>query len=174
MDNTITSEGSSGGGSTDVQMTIRHVHDELLQLLQQRAEVMRRIGAAKRTIVGLSALFGEGALDDNLRTLVGKGTERRQPGLTNMCRTVLMESDQMMSAHDVLDGICAQNPSLLAGHKNPVASLTTVLNRLVSYGEARRVLSSNNRRAWQWAAESEGSDSSKNASYLRSWRGRRS
>jgi len=136
--------------AASVQSTIRQLHDELVQLLQQRAAIMQRIGAAKKTIVGLAALFGDSALDDNLRELVGIGSVQRMPGLTSMCRTVLMEADQGMSAQDVLEEICSQNSSLLAGHKNPLASLTTILNRLVSYGEAERVLLRNNRRAWRW------------------------
>jgi hypothetical protein len=34
-----------------------------------------------------------------------------------------------------------------------VASVTTVLNRLVDYGEAQAVVLSNGRRAWCWIAD---------------------
>lgn len=136
--------------ATSVQSTMRHLHDELAQLLEQRTAVMRRIAGAKRTIVGLAALFGETALDDDLRKLVGMGTAQRLPGLTDMCRTILMEADRDLSLHDVLEEISTRNPALLAGHKNPMASLTTILNRLVSSGEAQRLLFNNNKRAWQW------------------------
>jgi hypothetical protein len=34
-----------------------------------------------------------------------------------------------------------------------LASVTTVLNRLVEYGEARTVVRENGRRAWQWVAD---------------------
>jgi hypothetical protein len=34
-----------------------------------------------------------------------------------------------------------------------MASVTTVLNRLVEYGEAQPVLLSTGRRAWQWIAD---------------------
>jgi hypothetical protein len=43
---------------------------------------------------------------------------------------------------------------MLARHKDPMASVTTVLNRLVEYGEAQAVLSSSGRRAWRWVADS--------------------
>jgi hypothetical protein len=36
-----------------------------------------------------------------------------------------------------------------------MASVTTVLNRLVAYGEARAVALDTGRRAWQWVADSE-------------------
>jgi hypothetical protein len=42
---------------------------------------------------------------------------------------------------------------MLARHKDPMASVTTVLNRLVDYGEAQPVVLSSGRRAWQWIAE---------------------
>jgi len=41
---------------------------------------------------------------------------------------------------------------LLARHKDPMASVTTVLNRLVDYGEAQAVVA-NGRRAWRWVAD---------------------
>lgn len=154
MDSAKTSQGIKGDVSAaSVQSVLRHVHDELIQLCEQRNAIMRKICIAKRTIVGLAGLYGDGTLNDSLRELVGKGTSQRRPGLTNMCRRILMEADQSMSAQEVLDEITAEDRSVMAGHKNPVASITTVLNRLVDYGEARRALSQNNRRVWQWVAE---------------------
>jgi len=154
MENTEARNGVAVHASeASVQSTMRHLHDELAQLLEQRTAVMRRIAGAKRTIVGLAALFGDNALDDSLRELVGMGTAKRTPGLTNMCRTVLMEADRGMTVQDVLDGVCAQNPALLAGHKNAVASLNTILNRLVHSGEAQHVLLNHNKRAWQWVVD---------------------
>ncbi len=38
-------------------------------------------------------------------------------------------------------------------HKDPLASVTTVLNRLAEYGEAQSVVRENGRRAWVWASE---------------------
>ena len=37
-------------GNGHVQEVVRQAHEELRQLLQQRAEVMRRIGTIKQTI----------------------------------------------------------------------------------------------------------------------------
>ncbi len=45
-------------------------------------------------------------------------------------------------------------------HKDPLASVTTVLNRLVEYGEARTLIRENGRRAWEWVAEHSPSNSS--------------
>jgi hypothetical protein len=44
---------------------------------------------------------------------------------------------------------------MLARHKDPMASVTTVLNRLVAYGEAQAVSLDSGRRAWQWVADSD-------------------
>ena len=38
-------------------------------------------------------------------------------------------------------------------HKDPIASVTTVLNRLSDYTEARCSLDSNGRRVWEWIAD---------------------
>jgi hypothetical protein len=135
-----------------VQEVIRQAHGELHQLLQQRAEIMKRIGTVKQTISGLANLFGEGLLSEELMELVDRKSSGRQPGFTKACRMILMESGHAMNARDICEYFQQKMPALLARHKDPMASVTTVLNRLVDYGEAQAVLS-NGRRAWVWIAE---------------------
>jgi len=53
----------------------------------------------------------------------------------------------------VCERIQERLPGVLLRHKDPLASVTTVLNRLVEYGEAQSVLRDNGRRAWQWVAD---------------------
>jgi hypothetical protein len=48
-----------------------------------------------------------------------------------------------------------QAPAILARHKDPLASVTTVLNRLVDYGEARSLSNDRGRRVWEWVSEPE-------------------
>ena len=135
-----------------VQEVIRQAHDELRQLLQQRAEVMKRIGTVKQTIAGLANLFGDSLLSEELLELVDRKTNGRQPGFTKACRMMLMESGRAMTARDICDYFHQNLPSMLARHKDPMASVTTVLNRLVDYGEAQAVIV-NGRRAWRWVAD---------------------
>jgi hypothetical protein len=137
-----------------VQEVIRQAHDELRGLMQQRADVMKRIGTVKQTIAGLANLFGDGVLSEELLELVDRKNSGRQPGFTKACRMILMEAGRPMSARDICDYFQQKMPSLLARHKDPMASVTTVLNRLVDYGEAQAVFSGNGRRAWLWIAES--------------------
>jgi hypothetical protein len=136
-----------------VQEVIRQAHDELRQLLQQRAEVMKRIGTVKQTIAGLANLFGDSVLSEELMELVDRKSNGRQPGFTKACRMILMECGRAMSAREICDYFHQKMPSMLARHKDPMASVTTVLNRLVEYGEAQAVLSGSGRRAWLWVAE---------------------
>jgi len=46
-------------------------------------------------------------------------------------------------------------PEVLERHKDPIASVTTVLNRLADYTEARCSLDASGRRVWEWIAERE-------------------
>lgn len=138
-----------------VQEVIRQAHDELRQLLQQRAEIMKRIGTVKQTISGLANLFGDGVLSEELMELVDRKNSGRQPGFTKACRMILMEAGRAMTARDICEYFQGKMPALLARHKDPMASVTTVLNRLVEYGEAEAVLS-NGRRAWKWVADAQG------------------
>ena len=136
-----------------VQEVIRQAQEELHLLLQQRAEVMKRIGTVKQTIAGLANLFGDGVLNDELMELVDRKNNGRQPGFTKACRMILMEAGRALSARDICDHFQQKMPALLSRHKDPMASVTTVLNRLVDYGEAQAVFSNSGRRAWRWVAE---------------------
>ena len=135
-----------------VQEVIRQAHGELRQLLQERSEIMKRIGTVKQTISGLANLFGDGVLSEELMELVDRKSSGRQPGFTKSCRSILMQAGHAMNARDICDYFQQKMPALLARHKDPMASVTTVLNRLVEYGEAQAVLL-NGRRAWRWVAE---------------------
>ena len=141
-------------GNGHVEEVVRQAHDELRQLLHQRADVMRRIGTIKHTIAGLANLFGDEVLNDELLELVDRKSSGRQPGFTKACRMILMDANRALSARDVCDRIQEKAPPMLARHKDPMASVTTVLNRLVAYGEAKAVVLDNGRRAWQWVADS--------------------
>jgi hypothetical protein len=144
---------ASIGNETHVQEVVRAAHEELRQLMRQRADVMKRIGTVKQTIVGLAHLFGDAVLSEELLELVDRKSGGRQPGFTKACRMVLMEAGRPLGAREVCEQIQKRLPPVLSRHKDPLASVTTVLNRLVEYGEARAVTRENGRRAWEWVAD---------------------
>lgn len=142
----------AGIDSGHVQQVVRQAHEELCQLLRQRAEIMKRIGTVKQTISGLANLFGDQILSEELLELLDRKSNGRQPGFTKACRMILMEAGRAMTSRDICDYFQQKMPTLLARHKDPMASVTTVLNRLVDYGEAEALLA-NGRRAWRWVAD---------------------
>lgn len=142
-------------GNGHVEQVVRQAHEELRELLRQRAEVMRRIGTIKQTIAGLANLFGDEVLSEDLLELLDRKSCGRQPGFTKACRMALMEAKRSLTARDVCECIQQKASSMLARHKDPMASVTTVLNRLVAYGEATPVNLENGRRAWRWVADAE-------------------
>ena len=85
-------KGLVGDGEGHVQEVVKAAQEELRQLLRQRAEVMKRIGTVKQTIVGLANLFGDEVLSEELLELVDRKSSGRQPGFTKACRMVLMEA----------------------------------------------------------------------------------
>jgi len=137
------------------QQVVKAAHEELLQLMRQRAEIMRRIGTVKQTIAGLADLFGEQVLGDDLLELIDRKPNGRQPGFTKACRRVLMEVRRPLGAREVCMELERCAPAILARHKDPLASVTTVLNRLVDYGEARSLSNDRGRRVWEWISDGE-------------------
>jgi len=141
--------------SISAQQVVRAAHEELLQLMAQRGEIMKRIGTVKQTIAGLADLFGDEVLGDDLLELIDRKPSGRQPGFTKACRRVLMEVRRPLGARQVCLELERYAPAILARHKDPLASVTTVLNRLVDYGEARSLSNDRGRRVWEWISESE-------------------
>jgi hypothetical protein len=148
-----TGNGSLLNNDPHVQEVVKTAHEELRQLMRQRADIMKRIGTLKQTISGLANLFGDEILGEDLLELVDRKTGGRQPGFTKACRMVLMEAGRALSVREVCQRIQDRMPAVLLRHKDPLASVTTVLNRLVDYGEAQSEVRENGRRAWQWVSE---------------------
>lgn len=136
-----------------IQEVLRSAQEELRGLLRQRADIMKRIGTVKQTITGLANMFGDEILTDELLELIDRKSSGRQPGFTKACRMVLMEAGRPLAAREVCEHLQQKAPSMLVRHKDPLASVTTVLNRLVDYGEARSLTNESGRRAWEWIAE---------------------
>lgn len=144
---------SLDAGNAHVREVVRQAHEELRRLLHEHAELVKRIGTVKRTITGLANIFGDSVLTSELLELVGRKNDRRQPGFTKTCRVILMESVRPLTAQGICDEIQQRMPLMLVRHKDPASSVTTVLNRLVAYGEAQALTLENGRRAWQWVSE---------------------
>jgi hypothetical protein len=137
-----------------VEKVIQKAHEELSELLRQRAALTSRIGTVNQTIVGLIKLFGEEILSDDLK-LMGHRAYRKGAGVTDSCRRVLMEAGGAVSAREVRDAIQKTNPQALAKHKDPLATVTTVMGRLAEYGEAQAAVSAEGRRVWRWSVETD-------------------
>src|SRR3954463_13840158 len=124
------SQGNGSAAATSipdlhVQSVVRSAEREIRELLQQRADLMKRIGTIKQTLAGLADLFGNAILNEDLLELLNRGAVRHS-GFTRACRTVLMESPAPLSARQVRDQIQKRFPGLIARHKDPLASITTV------------------------------------------------
>jgi len=146
-----------------VNKILEEMYGEFQALMVQRAAILRRIGTIKQTIIGLAKLFGNEVVGERVLQVVEQRASTRSRGFTKTCRVVLMESTRPMVCQEVCEEIQRRNPTLLAHHKDPLASVNTVLNRLATYGEARIVMNERGKRAWEWATEraAEGVDSPK-------------
>ena len=149
--NTATHHPSNG----HVQEVIHAAERELTELLRQRAEIMKRVGTVKQTLIFLAKTFGESVLTPEVMVLLGRTPGRKQPGFTRACRSVLMEADMPLEARQGYHELARRFPELIERHKDPMASVTTVFNRLVGYAEVRSFLNARGRRVWEWIGEPE-------------------
>ena len=140
--------------NSHVQDVIAAAERELQQLQRQRSETMKRIGTIKQTLVCLAKVFGEEVLTPELVRLLGRGGTRKQPGFTRACRVVLMEAGIPLDARQGYRELQRRFPELVERHKDPLASVTTVFNRLVGYAEVHSFRNGKGRRVWEWIAES--------------------
>jgi len=134
----------------DVRVIVKVAHGEMRRLIRQRAEITKRIGTIKQTIVGLCNLFGDGELSEDLRQLVNAKAGVRRRGITQACRKVLMDAGCPLTARNVCEQIQQRNGLLCS--KNLVGTVITVLTRLEKYGEARTVPRDSGPRAWLWVS----------------------
>ncbi len=93
-------------------------------------------------------------LNEELMELVDRKSNGRQPGFTKACRMMLMESGRAMSARDICEYFQKKLPSMLARHKDPMASVTTVLKPPGGIWRSPSRGLQTARRAWRWVAES--------------------
>ncbi len=135
-----------------VDEVVRSAKQELQALLAQRAEITRQIGTIKQTLAGLAALFGDHIFDAEVLEWLGRKAPRRGRGFTQACRHVLMEATEPLSTKEICARMRAKFPAIIEAHKDAVASVTTVLTRLVSYREAERIVNDHGRPKWQWIA----------------------
>jgi hypothetical protein len=138
------------------QEAIRLAQEELKELLRQRIALMRRLGTVKQTLTLLANTFGDDILTAEVQRLLGRGTPRKQPGFTRACRIILMEAASPLDARQGLREMQRRFPELVEHLQEPLASVTTVFNRLVGYGEACGFRNAKGRRVWEWSADPSG------------------
>jgi len=147
------SQSAQGPGGAHVDKVLVEMHREFHSLILRRAAILRRIGAIKQIISGLANLVGDQGISRDLPGFVNQRSSSRQRGFTQTCRFVLMESGRPLMSQEVCQEIQRRNPALLLHHRDPLASVSTVLNRLSRYGEVRVVVNERGRRAWEWTAD---------------------
>jgi hypothetical protein len=128
----------------NLQIVVEWAQDQLRQLTLQRQEIAQRIATIKRTVNGLALLYGA----ELQRGPEVEATAGRRRGITNACRVVLNRADVSLSAREVYAILQGEFPDIFRQPQNHYASLVTILNRLVKYGEADSFLR-NGTRFWQ-------------------------
>jgi hypothetical protein len=111
-----------------IEEVIRVLLEEVARLRAQRVDISNRLARMNQIILRLRDLNGSGTDRPSINT--GK-----RLGITRACRLVLMQSQERpLPIGEVFRAVQARLPEMLA-HKDPRASVATILGRLVEYGE---------------------------------------
>jgi hypothetical protein len=133
----------------EVEELIQQMKRDLHTLYLERTAIDRRMDTIKKGLVGLATLYGREALSLDFLQSVDPAQNRRRLGITEMCRSIIRQSRSPLSNAEICERIKEINADLLAVHKNPAASVTTVLRRLVKQGQAQVVPKRNGELAWK-------------------------
>jgi hypothetical protein len=133
-----------------VQLSAQRITRELSALQRQLREVEGDIVAVRQTLHGLSLILGEEYFSEELlRMIRPKRTNIR--GLSSVCRSLLLHASHAYSVREVCNRINATAPLLLTHHRNPMASVMSVLRQLARRGEIIR-RTENGKSVWQQAS----------------------
>jgi hypothetical protein len=137
---------------------LNRTEEKLLELTQQKNEVSRKIEALRRTANALIDMFGEHLISPDFLRVLGRKTPTHARGFTDACRQVLLKADRPLRVSEICERLGQEYPDILQRHKDPVSSVGTILNRLVSYGEAK-IAVVNGRKAWNSVGDKPGPNS---------------
>jgi hypothetical protein len=118
--NTMATTGTTATHTPDphVLKVIRSAEQELTGLLQQRAEITRRMAALKQMLSGLAQLFGDGIFEHEFLATIDRGIVTWEKGLTRACRSILMESRTPLRARQACEELQRRFPELAQRHKD--------------------------------------------------------
>jgi hypothetical protein len=141
----------------DTDLVVGRLQKHLQLLLVEQTELLKRIRLIRHTVAGLADIFGSDIINQELKRLLRihgcRVGRRSRPGLTEACRRVLREASQPITVRQLCDRIRHDDPALFARHKDLRTSVTVVLTRLVSYGEALDDLNERDGRTWLWSGK---------------------
>lgn len=122
---------------------------EMSALQQELKAVEDEISAVKSTLFGLSVIYGEEVFPQHLLEAVRVKREAKAKGLTATCQAVLSRTTLPCTVSEVCDLIRQADPLLLVHHRNPRASVMTILRNFAKRGQVTRG-TENGRSVWQW------------------------
>jgi hypothetical protein len=133
-----------------VQLSAQRITRELSALQKQLREVEGDIVTVRQTLHGLALILGEEYFSEELLRLIRpKRTNIR--GLSTVCRSLLLNAPYGYSVREVCNRINETEPLLLTHHRNPMASVMSVLRQLARRGEIIR-RTENGKSVWQQAS----------------------
>lgn len=124
-----------------IENIIQALQEEVATLRKQRNDLDLRITAMNKVLILLAGIGKDQSLQKEQRM-----------GITDACRVALMEcGGQRLTYRQVLQEVQKRLPANAFMHKDPRASICTILGRLIQYGEVQASVNGNGKRTYEWA-----------------------
>lgn len=131
-------------GKQKIEDVIHVLEEEITSLRGQRANISTRIARMGQIVLRLKHLYGSEPESPSVGRV-------NRPGITRACRLVLMEScGRPLTLREVFRAIQTKLAPEMLSHKDPRASVATILGRLVEYGEVEVTTDDKGKRAYSW------------------------
>jgi hypothetical protein len=136
----------------ELRPVIGQLQSQLRDLELERAAIVKRIGIIRKTVFGLADIFGPDVINRELQDILPLQSARRSRtplGLTDLCRQLLREVSEPLTVRQILRQLQDKSLAGLDGQRHRDNSLRVILSRLVAYGDAEELRTTEGLCAWK-------------------------
>jgi hypothetical protein len=142
--------------SGDLNVILGKMQKQLISLKERHSAIQKRIVVVRQIIDGLVSVFGQSSIGEGLPDVPNARTTKPSGyRLTRICSLVRAQSSRPLTVAELMMAMQQKHPDIFTHNRSPRASVTTVLNRLSTYGAVQGAINEKGAKIWWCAGPSE-------------------